>query len=63
LEAFSAFDTDKDSWLSYRELQACIADLGLGLSADDIVELILQVCACNGEFCIDVLHLAVSLNV
>ncbi len=42
LEAFSAFDADGDSWLSYRELQSAIHGLDLGIPADDAVELILQ---------------------
>ena len=42
LEAFSAFDADGDSWLSYRELQSAIQGLGLDVAADDAVELILQ---------------------
>ena len=42
LEAFAAFDTDGDSWLSYRELQTAIHGLGLDIQADDAVELILQ---------------------
>lgn len=45
VDAFTAFDSDKDNWLGYRELQAAITGLGLGIGPDDVVELILQVCS------------------
>ena len=42
LEAFQAFDLNKDGWLSHEELRAGLLGLDIGLTTDDVSELVLQ---------------------
>ena len=42
--AFQAFDLNADGWLSHEELHAGILGLDIGLTRDEVSELVLQVC-------------------
>lgn len=41
--AFQAFDLNADGWLSHEELHAGILGLDIGLTRDEVSELVLQV--------------------